>query len=83
MRSAMVNQRPVDAIIKFITSFPSPEEVLAFKPSSESQERLNELLQKQGARDLSPEEHHELDYFMLVEHIMRMARFEAKERLAA
>jgi GTP-dependent phosphoenolpyruvate carboxykinase len=79
----MVNQRPVNAIIKFITSFSSPEEVLVFKPSTESQERLTELLYEQNLRHLTPEEHRELDYFMIVEHIMCTARFEAQERLAA
>lgn len=79
----MINQRPVDAIIKFITSFPTPEEVLAYRPSSESQERLTQLLDEQSTRELTIDEHRELDYFMVVEHIMRMARLEAKERLAA
>ncbi|MEM1359092.1 MAG: hypothetical protein AAGF89_12875 [Bacteroidota bacterium] len=79
----MVIQRTVDKIIQFLTSFPTPEEVLAFTPPVESQSRLTELLNEQSARDLSQEEKQELDYFMLVEHIMRMARFTAKERLAA
>lgn len=73
--------RPVDSIISFITSFPSPEDVLAFRPTEEAEERLTELLQEQSARELLEEERKELDYFMVVEHIMRMARFEAKERL--
>lgn len=78
----MVDNRPVDTIISFITSFPSPQEVLSFKPSEESEDRLTDLLYAQSARDLTVEEHRELDYFMVVEHIMRMAKLEAMERLA-
>ena len=79
----MVNQRPVNAIIKFITSFSSPEEVLVFKPSTEIQERLTELLYEQKLRNLTTGEHRELEYFMIVENILCTARFEAQGRLAA
>ncbi len=78
----MLAERPVDSVIRFITSFPSPEEVLAYRPSVETEERLSDLLYSQSARDLSADEERELDYFMVVEHIMRVARrLEALERL--
>ena len=79
----MVKHRSVDDIVAFISSFPGPREVLAFKPSPESQQRLTYLLDQQNGRDLTQEEHRELDCYMLVEHIMRMARYSAKKRLAS
>lgn len=77
----MVKSRPVDAIIAFLTSFPTPHEVLAFRPTLESGDRLEELLQEQSARDLTREEKQELEYFRITEHMMRMARFNAKKLL--
>jgi len=79
----MVKPRPVDAIIAFLTSFPTPHQVLAFQPTPESGHRLEELLQEQSARELTPEEKQELEYFRITEHMMRMARFNAKKLLAA
>ncbi|MEL7160641.1 MAG: hypothetical protein AAFN92_07770 [Bacteroidota bacterium] len=77
----MLALRPVDKIIDFLTSFPSPEEVLAFRPPTESQERLSLLLYEQKARKLTKEEDQELDYFMMVEHLMRMAKLKARKRV--
>lgn len=77
----MVAQRPVDSIIQFLTSFPTPEEVLEFRISPESQNRLTELLYENSARQLTDEEKQELDYFKIVEHMMRSARFNAKKLL--
>ena len=55
--------------------------MLAFKPSPESRQRLTYLLDEQNSRDLNAEEQRELDYFMLVEHIMRMAHYNAKKQV--
>jgi hypothetical protein len=77
----MVVQSPVEGIIAFITSFPTPQQVLDFRPAPEAEARLSELLYEQSARDLTKEEAREMDYFMVVEHIMRMAKLEAMQRL--
>ena len=73
--------RPVDAIIDFLTSFPSPEEVVAYRPPRESQERLDYLLSKQQEIPLNSDEKKELEYFLLIEHLMRVAKLRALQRI--
>ena len=69
-------------IIDFIASGTTPESVIAFEPSTESQQRLVELLRCEHESNLSAEERSELDHFMELEHILRMAKAKAREVLA-
>ncbi len=79
----MVTYRVFDEIIEFITSAPSPEEIVAFKPSERLQRRVNELLDKKRESDLSESETHEVEQYLMIEHIMRLAKARARKRLAA
>lgn len=79
----MVSYRAFDEIVDFITSAPRPEQILAFRPSEKSVKRLEELVQKNQEGDLDEKEKHELQQFMLVEHLMRLAKARARQRLAA
>lgn len=62
----------------------NPERVLAFRTSTKAQERLEDLLwkNKEGKR-LTDAEKEELDNFMLVEHIVSLAKARALKHLAA
>ena len=44
----MVQNRVFDEVIDFITSIPQPQEILNYKPSKFTQNRLDELLEKKG-----------------------------------
>lgn len=79
----MVTYRAFDEIIDFITSMPQPQQVLAYKPSEESQSRLENLLEKKRETALNEAENKELEQFLLIEHLMRVAKARAKKRLAA
>jgi hypothetical protein len=81
----MVTYRAFDEIIDFITSAPQPEQILAFRPSPAIQNRLEDLLEKKRETSLSETEKHELDQFLLIEHLMRIAKAKARtrKRLAA
>lgn len=79
----MVTYRAFDEIIDFIASGPSPQEILAFKPSASMQNRVDELLEKKRESGLSESEAREVEQFLMVEHIMRLAKARARQRLAA
>ena len=79
----MVALRVYDEMIDFITSAPRPEEIITFQPSEKSQLRLEYLQFKRREEGLNEDELHELEQFVMVEHIMRMAKAKAKQRLAA
>ena len=76
----MTTYRAYDEIIDFITSSPNPKDVLNFRPPSTVIKRVEDLLYKKKTSELSNDENIELDRFMLIEHIMIMAKKRAKIR---
>lgn len=69
-------------IIDFIAAGTTPEEVANFRPSTEAQRRIADLLEREREQHLSPEEKAELDHFMELEHILRMAKAKARQILS-
>jgi hypothetical protein len=78
----MVTYRPIDEIIDFITSSPEPQKVLAYRPNPTLQERVEDLVYKKKTETLSLEENIELERYLLIEHIMIMAKKRAKKQLS-
>jgi len=72
-----------DEVYDFLLSAPSPEAVLAFRPSAETQERVHYLLEANRSGTLSSEEQAELDEFSSVEHFVRMLKIRAEKKLSA
>ena len=69
--------------IDFIASGTTPEGVASFEPSPESQRRVAELVERQKDAGLSPDEKSELDYYLALEHILRMAKARARQILSS
>lgn len=61
----------------------SPEKVIAFRPAPTVQKRVEELIFKEKNAHLTAEEKAELDDFMTLEHLMRMAKARAHVILKA
>jgi hypothetical protein len=59
----------------------NPSEVIAFRPSEEAHARLDELLDRAESSDLTAEEKSELDHYLQLEHILRMAKARARHYL--
>ena len=78
----MLTYRPIDEIIDFITFSPEPEKVLAYRPNLALQERVEDLVYKKKTTTLSSEENIELERYLLIEHIMIMAKKRAKKQLS-
>lgn len=75
--------RYLDEIVDFITSGPSPDEIIAFRPSQTAQDYLSLLLEKKQAESLTDEEQSELDYYLFIEHLLRMSKIKATQKMAA
>ena len=69
-------------IIDFIAAGTTPETVVSYRPSAEVQRRVAELLAREKGDSLTPEERAELDHFVELEHILRMAKARALEILS-
>jgi hypothetical protein len=70
-------------IVDFIASGTTPQAVADYRPSRQAQERVAELIEREKEGGLSAEEKSELDHFMELEHILRMAKARARQILAS
>lgn len=79
----MVAAQLVDSLVNLLTSSPKPADVLAYKVPVGLQERASFLLEKNREGTLTEAEKEELDQFVFIEHIFRMAKARARIQLAA
>ena len=83
MKAEIINQsKAYDEIIELFANGSSPEKIVSFRPSKESQTRVKELLQKNRTDKLTPEEEAELDEFGLLEHLMRLVKARARQKVS-
>lgn len=57
------------------------EEVLAFKASPEAADRAYTLIEAERERPLAEEERREMESYLLIQHIMILAKAEARRKL--
>lgn len=69
-----------DDLAQFLASL-SPHRVIAYKATQKAQARVNELLEKNKTVGLSLEENAEMERHMTVEHIVRLAKAKALQKL--
>lgn len=66
--------RPVEQIADFFARSPSAEEIAAFHLAEETQAYIRELLYKNSAGTLSPDEAQELDELVMLGRIVNLIR---------
>ena len=71
-----------DEILDFLASTPTPEQIIAFKPSAALQSRLRDLLDDNQRGILNAEGQAELDDFSRMNHFMSMLKIRARKRLS-
>lgn len=74
--------RAAEEVADFIASA-DPAKVLAFRPSSETKDRVSDLIEREKNEGISDEERSELDHYMHIEHLMRMAKIYARKYSSA
>ena len=72
--------RAYEEIVEFIASGTSPANVAAFRPSEETKERVAELIRRKKASELSHDEASELNHYLQLEHLMRLAKARARQK---
>ena len=70
-----------EEVVDFIASGTTPKNVIAFRPSEAAQERVSDLLQREKNSALTGAEKSELDHYMQLEHLMRLAKARARDFL--
>jgi hypothetical protein len=70
-----------DEFVDFIAGGSTPQAVIDFRPSEQTKARVAVLIQRQKAESLSPDETAELNHYLQIEHLMRLARARARQRV--
>lgn len=73
-----VVQRSYDEIVDLFARGTTSSEVLAFRPSIETQERVRYLLLRNQSDELTTEEASELERLGEIEHLMQLVKARAK-----
>ena len=77
----MIVSTAYDEIVDFIAAGTTPDSVIAFRPSDQTKERVANLIHKEKTVGLLPDETAELNHYMQLEHLMRLAKARARKHL--
>lgn len=80
MRTA--NARAYEEIVDFIAAGSNPSSVIAFRPSEAARARVLELVTREKAGLLTPDEASELEHYLQLEHLMRLVKARAQRFLS-
>jgi hypothetical protein len=73
--------RAYEEIVDFLAAGTNPHALIAFRPSDAARARVADLLEREKADGLSPEETSELSHYLQLEHLMRLAKARARAYL--
>lgn len=72
-----------EEFVDFLAAGATPQGVIDFRPSEAAKARVADLIRRQKAAPLSADETAELNHYLHIEHLMRLAKARARQRLAA
>lgn len=70
-----------DELVDFLAAGTTPDDLVAFQPSESTRLRVAELVEKEKQDRLLVEERSELENYMQLEHLMRLAKAKARKHL--
>ena len=68
-------------IVDFIAAGTTPQALAAFHPSQATKERVADLIHREKTTGLAAEETAELNHYLQLEHLMRLAKARARHYL--
>ncbi len=77
MSTSVKTTKVYDEIIEFIAAGTTPQSVIDFQLSEAAKERLADLIYRSKTEGLTQDEKSELDKYLVLEHIMRLAKARA------
>lgn len=77
----MSTVKAYEEVIDFIAAGTSPQSVITFQPSDAIKKRVADLINQEKTIGLSSDEKSELEHYMQLEHIMRLAKVRARQHL--
>jgi hypothetical protein len=70
-----------EQVLDFLVESPSPQEIIAFRPSAAAQKRFSALLALNRERDLTTTEAEELEHYIQIDRMMSLLKAKAYRRL--
>jgi hypothetical protein len=74
--------RAYEEVIDFIAAGTTPDNVVAFHPSEATKQRVADLIRREKTTGLTLDERSELEHYMQLEHLMRLAKARARKYLS-
>jgi hypothetical protein len=81
-RRKMSITKAYEEVIEFIAAGTTPSGVVSFQPSDAVKERVADLIHREKSIGLSPEEQSELDHYLQLEYLMRLAKARARQHIS-
>lgn len=70
-------------VLEFLAQLPTPEEIIALRPSEALQTQISDLLEKNRTQKLTPVEEQFWEQYQYLEHLVRIAKAKAYLKLKA
>ncbi len=70
--------RAYDEIVEFIAAGTTPDAVARYEASTRTKDYVADLIHKEKTGGLTDDESSELDHFLKLEHLMRLAKARAR-----
>jgi hypothetical protein len=83
MNTSVKTIKVYDEIVDFIAAGTTPESVINFHLSETAQNRLEDLIDSAKNNELTKQDKEELEYFLNLEHIIRLAKAKAHKYIKA
>lgn len=72
-----------EEFVDFLAGGTTPQGLIDFRPSEATRQKVAELIHRQKTATLSADEVAELNCYLQIEHIMRLAKARARQKLLA
>ena len=82
MSTSMPITRAYEEIINFLAAGVTPQSLIDFQPSETVKDRVASLIFQEKTEGLAAEEKTELDQYLLLEHLLRLAKARAHQHLS-
>lgn len=79
----MTTSRAYEEVIDFIAAGVTPDSLVAFRPSEAARQRVADLIEREKTIGLTQDETSELDHYMQLEHLIRLAKARARKHISA
>jgi hypothetical protein len=75
----MAISRAYEEVVDFLAAGTTPNNIVSFRPSEETKQRVADLIHREKTVGLTQDETSELDHYLQLEHLMRLAKARSRK----